>query len=158
MKKMPFISMILAVALSLTACESGQRGQKETVGAGAGAIAGGILGAQFGSGSGRLWATGAGVLLGAYAGSNIGRQLDEADRAKHNAASQRAHSAPVGETISWDNPNSGHSGSVTPIRSGTNTSGQTCREYKQTIVVDGKSETAYGTACQQTDGSWRLVQ
>lgn len=32
-----------------------------------------------------------------------------------------------------------------------------CREYMKKIVVDGKEARAYGTACLQDDGSWRIV-
>ncbi len=32
-----------------------------------------------------------------------------------------------------------------------------CREYTREIVIDGETQTAYGTACMQADGSWRLV-
>ena len=32
-----------------------------------------------------------------------------------------------------------------------------CREYTRKIVIDGQKQTAYGTACMQADGSWRLI-
>jgi len=32
-----------------------------------------------------------------------------------------------------------------------------CREYMKKIVVNGKEAKAYGTACLQEDGSWRIV-
>ncbi len=32
-----------------------------------------------------------------------------------------------------------------------------CREYTKKIVVNGKEARAYGTACLQDDGSWRIV-
>ena len=31
--------------------------------------------------------------------------------------------------------------------------GQQCREYQRTVTIDGKTETAYGTACRQPDGT-----
>lgn len=33
-----------------------------------------------------------------------------------------------------------------------------CREYQSTTMVGGQSAYSYGTACQQPDGSWRIVQ
>jgi hypothetical protein len=33
--------------------------------------------------------------------------------------------------------------------------GQQCREYQRTVTIDGKTETAYGTACRQPDGTWK---
>ena len=32
-----------------------------------------------------------------------------------------------------------------------------CREYTKEILVDGKEEKVYGTACQQGDGRWRIM-
>ena len=32
-----------------------------------------------------------------------------------------------------------------------------CREFQDTIVVDGKKQKAYGTACLQPDGSWKVI-
>ena len=32
-----------------------------------------------------------------------------------------------------------------------------CREFQQTITVGGRTETAYGTACRQPDGDWKIV-
>jgi hypothetical protein len=32
-----------------------------------------------------------------------------------------------------------------------------CREVPATAVIEGRTQTLYGRACQQPDGSWRLV-
>ena len=162
MKKTVLSAMAIA-ALGLTACQGGTgggiggMGTKQTIGAGGGAVLGGLAGSQIGGGSGRLVATGAGTLIGLMLGSEIGKSLDRADVAYANQATQRAYTAPVGETIRWSNPESGNYGTVTPLRSGTTSSGYTCREYQQTIYVGGRQETAVGQACQQPDGSWRVV-
>ena len=37
-------------------------------------------------------------------------------------------------------------------------SNQYCREYQSTTIVGGQQIASYGTACQQPDGSWRIVQ
>jgi surface antigen len=153
------LSMMLMAALFVGACENTMRGagNKQMIGTGTGAVLGGLLGSQVGGGSGRLWATGAGVLLGALAGSEIGASLDNADRAYANQANNRALSAPIGETIAWNNPDSGNYGNITPTRDGYSTGGRYCREYQQTVVVGGKQQSAYGTACRQPDGSWEVV-
>lgn len=167
--KIKFLALIAAFSLTLSACTQnpqtgqwegpwGQMGTKQVFGTGAGAILGGIAGSKIGGGSGEKWATGAGALLGAFVGSSIGKSLDNADRAYHAQAVEQAYSAPINKTISWDNPETGHSGSVTPVREGRQaSSGNLCRQYKQTIVVDGQAETAYGTACQNSDGTWTLA-
>lgn len=44
-----------------------------------------------------------------------------------------------------------------PLRGGTDRSGDHCRDYRQTVTVGGQPSTAYGTACRQADGSWKLI-
>ncbi len=145
------------IALMTAACaQNGQYGTKQTVGALGGAAAGGLLGAQFGSGSGQLAATAAGALIGALIGSEIGRSMDEVDRMKAEQAYNQAAAAPIGQTIAWDNPNTGNYGTVVPTREGTKNTGEYCREFQQTVVIGGRQEDAYGVACRQPDGSWEI--
>ena len=35
--------------------------------------------------------------------------------------------------------------------------GAYCRDFTQTIVIDGQPQDATGTACRQPDGGWRVV-
>lgn len=157
MKKFGLVLMSVA-ALSLGACESVQNsGNKQLIGGASGAVIGGVLGSKVGGGSGAKWATGVGVLLGALAGSEIGKSLDRADMMYMQQANTKAYNAPVGESITWNNPESGNSGVITPTRDGLSASGRYCREYQQTIVVGGKEQKGYGTACQQPDGSWEVI-
>lgn len=154
--KMKFLTLLAISSLALTACMENM-GNKQMVGSATGAVLGGVAGAQFGKGTGQLVGVGVGALLGTLIGSELGRSLDQADMMYANQAQNRAYSAPVGETISWNNPDSGHSGTITPTKEGySNTSGRYCREYSQTIYVDGRQETGYGTACQNPDGTWQI--
>jgi surface antigen len=151
------IVVVTAIAALLTGCAS-QGSGKQTGGAVVGGLAGGLLGSQIGQGSGRLWATGAGVLLGALVGSEVGKSLDRADQAALERNTQRSFNAPLREPIIWDNPNNGNRVVVTPTREGYNEgSGQYCREFQQSIMVGGRSEEAFGQACRQPDGSWKIV-
>ncbi|HPF78229.1 MAG TPA: RT0821/Lpp0805 family surface protein [Alphaproteobacteria bacterium] len=157
MKKLILLTAMIA-SVGLAGCESMQgAGTKQTVGSVGGAVIGGVLGSQVGKGDGRLWTTGIGTLLGALVGSEVGRSLDKADIAYAQRANEQAHSAPIGETITWNNPESGNSGSVVTTRDGTNQQGRYCREYQQTIYVGGQQETGYGIACQQPDGTWEIA-
>jgi surface antigen len=150
--------IIAAVAaLGRAACQTDGLGTKQTVGALGGAAAGGYLGSQFGGGTGNLLMTGAGTLLGAFVGSELGKSLARADQAAASRAAVQAYSAPIGQTISWSNPETGNSGAITPVREGRTQSGAYCREFQQTILVGGRSEQAVGQACQQADGSWQIV-
>lgn len=146
--------ILLLGSLTLAGCT--QYGPKQTLGGLGGAAAGGLLGSQIGSGSGQMWATGIGVLLGAFAGSEIGASLDRADQAYAEQAAYNAYAAPVGQTVHWANPQSGNSGYVTTTNYGYTNSGAYCREYQQTVTVGGRSQQAYGTACQMPDGTWQI--
>lgn len=155
--KIRSLTAAMVLGIFFVGCAS-TTGEKESIGTVLGAAGGGLLGSQFGSGSGQLAATAAGTLLGALVGSNIGRTMDDVDRMKARQALEQATHAPIGETITWNNPRSGHQGSVTPVRDGRSSSGNYCREFQQTVTVDGRSEQLYGTACRQPDGSWKLIQ
>ena len=151
--------LVLALATVMVAaagCADYQNRPRQTGGTLIGAAAGGLAGAQFGGGSGQLAATAVGVLLGGLLGSEVGKSMDDVDRIRATQASEQALN--TGQTIRWENANTGNSGAVIPVRSGTDTqTGALCREYQQTVTVGGKQEQAYGTACRQADGSWKVV-
>lgn len=148
---------LMAAVLALSACTY-RAGQKETIGTMVGAAAGGLAGAQFGKGRGKLVTTSIGTLLGALAGNEIGRSLDRADRlAMERTTQESLESAPVGETTTWQNPDSGNEGTVTPRKTYQRDDGTYCREFTQTIKVGGRTEEGYGTACRQPDGTWKIV-
>jgi len=155
MKKQIFTFFVATVAL--VGCSSNPEHNRQ-VGTVLGGVAGGVLGSQFGSGSGKTAATIGGTLLGTWVGNKVATSMTQGDRVYYERAANEAYSAPVGESISWSNPESGHGGTITPTREGTNNqTGEYCREFQQTILIDGKTEKAYGTACLQSDGSWRIV-
>ncbi len=145
----------LIVTAMLAGCTMG--GQKESIGTVGGAVAGGLIGSQIGGGTGKLVATGVGTLLGAFIGREVGSSLDKADAGYAETAARRAYAAPLGDRIDWNNPQSGNSGTIVTTRDGYSNTGTYCREFQQTIVVKGRTEQAYGTACKQADGTWKIV-
>jgi surface antigen len=128
---------------------------KATMGGMLGAAGGGLIAAAAGGGTAGIIG---GVLIGGLLGGALGGALDSRDK---QLAAQNAQNtfenARTGETSTWKNPDSGHSGSITPTNTFQNASGQYCREYQQTINVGGQKEQGYGTACRQADGSWKIV-
>ena len=147
---------VVALGLGLAACQ--QQGPKQTIGTLGGAALGGLAGSQIGKGKGQLVAVGAGVLLGAFLGSEVGKSLDKADQAYAQQTTNEAlETNRSGQQSTWSNPDSGNRGAVTPTRTTYNDAGQPCREFQQTIVVGGKTQTAYGTACRDANGDWRIV-
>lgn len=152
------MAMAGILAVTLAACEGSNYGQKQTGGAVLGGVVGGLLGSQVGGGTGRLAATAVGTVAGLFLGSEIGKSLDRADRIyAQRTASTALENNPVGQTSSWSNPDSGHSGTVTPTRTVYASSGEPCRDYQTTVTIDGRTETATGRACRQADGTWRIV-
>jgi surface antigen len=137
----------------ITACATGDVGTKTAVGGLGGAALGGLIAGAAGGGGAAI---AAGVIGGALVGGLVGNMLDERDKRMAAESQNRAlETTPAGQSVAWNNPDSGHSGSVTPIR--TYQSGGTyCREYQQTVTIGGKQEQSYGTACRQPDGSWKV--
>jgi surface antigen len=134
-------------------------GTKQSVGTVAGAIGGGVLGHNIGKGAGSTVGAIAGTLLGAYIGSSIGESLDRADVQYYNRTSQQAmETGQPGQPFPWQNPQNGHGGTVVPQGYYQTSDGRYCREYNQTIQIDGRSQSAHGRACREPDGTWQVVQ
>ena len=136
-----------------------QNASKQGSGALIGAAGGALLGSQFGKGKGKLIAVGLGTFLGAAIGAVIGRSMDEVDRLKmQQTASMAFEKAPDHQSVAWQNPNNGHRGSTVPTKTFYTNVGTPCREFETTVIIGGKRESAYGTACRQSDGSWKIKQ
>ncbi|MBX2856711.1 MAG: glycine zipper 2TM domain-containing protein [Rhodobacteraceae bacterium] len=160
--KSPVIAGVAALGLAITtagcASDGGYAIDKRTIGTAVGAAAGAGIGTAFGQGGGKTAAIIAGGVLGALVGSEIGRQLDERDRElAYSTTNDALERYPSGSTAEWKNPDSGNYGTVSAEPAYRDPAGQVCREYTQTITIDGRGETATGVACRQPDGTWRIV-
>jgi len=145
------------LAIALAGCE-GSGITNQQAGAVLGAGAGVLLGSQIGSGSGRTAAMIAGGLAGAWLGSTLGSRLDNRDRQMMSSSTNQALGhADNGQPVSWSNAQSGNSGTTTPTSTYKAPSGAVCRQFDQSITVAGESEARKGTACQQADGSWKVM-
>ena len=144
---------LAAIAVLLSGCNA--YGPKAQIGGLGGAAAGGLIASQV---SGSPEAIAAGVILGGLFGGAVGNSLDNADRQYMQQTSQQSlEYAPSGQTAVWRNPDSGNSGTITPVSTYQTSSGGYCREYQQTVQVGGQSQDGYGTACRQPDGSWKVM-
>jgi surface antigen len=146
------------LGLSLAACAGDPNRPKEEAGTAIGAIAGAAIGSQFGGGTGERIAAGiAGAAIGGLIGNRIGAALDDEDRERAYAAQLDAlERGRSGATVSWRNPDSGRYGNVVPGPP-YQSSGTTCRPYTHTIYIDGRPQTARGSACRNPDGTWNPV-
>ena len=152
------IPIILSLSL-LTACAGKDGNEGEQTGTAAGAVIGAAVGSKMTSGEGKILGAGLGAIFGAWLGKVIGRNLDEADLQKANETAQETmETADVGQTNTWSNPDSGNSGTITPQPARQTAQGVYCREYQQTITVGGRTEEAYGEACRQPDGTWKIIK
>jgi surface antigen len=146
--------LVVVVCAGVLAAASGcTEIRQEQTGALVGGVLGGALGSQVGSGSGRTAAIVAGTLAGALIGGSVGRSMDRADQERAYGAFERA---PTGETVAWQNPDTSNRYEVTPTRTYNSRSGP-CRDYEMDAWVDGRKETVTGTACRQSDGTWRTM-
>jgi surface antigen len=141
------------LVVAATGCATIEDNPKASIGAFGGAAFGGLIAAAAGGGGAAIaGAVIGGALLGAFAGN----ALDQRDKRLAAEAQQRAlENAPTGKPIAWTNPDSGHSGTVTPTRT-SQSGGAYCREFQNNVTIGGKDEKAYGTACRQPDGSWKV--
>ncbi len=107
----PIALMMIALVL-ITGCETMQANPKTTIGALGGATVGGLIA---GAAGGNPAAIAASVIGGMLVGGLIGNLLDDRDKRLAAEAAQKAmETAPTGQSVAWRNPDSGHSGTVTP--------------------------------------------
>ena len=156
--------LILSTVAALSACGGTTSnpyatGPKEQIGALTGAVIGGVVANDLAKGSdNQNLATMVGIFAGTLMGSSVGQSLDRMDRMMMQDANQKAlETAKTNSSVEWVNPDSGNRGTITPTRTYSNGSG-VCREFTQTIYIGGKSQQGYGTACRQSDGSWKIIQ
>ena len=90
--------------------------------------------------------------------ARVGKSLDRADRlAMAQATYEALEYGESGTPVTWTNPDSGHSGDVVPQAAVRRAEGTVCREFMKTVTIGGEKQQAYGTACRQADGSWRII-
>lgn len=126
---------------------------RELLGSVLGAAAGGLAGSQIGKGTGKTIAVAGGAIIGYLLGGSIGRSMDEIDQ---NCIGQVLEHGQDGQEIIWNNPQNGKVYEVVPTRTYQQNNGEYCREYIAESEVGGKTQTTYGIACRQEDGSWKI--
>jgi surface antigen len=152
MKKIVSTLVIGTVAFNLSSCSNWS---KADVGTATGAVGGAAIGGLLFHGDSQIPAMIVGGILGGTIGNRIGNQMDEQDRARMSQAIIRT---PTHQTAAWTNPDTGITYQVTPIRTYQTTQHRYCREYQTTVIINGEAQKAYGTACRQPDGSWKIVK
>jgi len=146
----------IVAALWLAACSS-DVGRREaggsSIAASTASLMGNANGAIAGRGGGIPISAEFGALLGDYAGAMLG---DEDKRRAFIAQFQALETGPSGAPVAWRNPETGRYGNVVPGPV-YQENGVACREYTQTVYIDGSPQTEHGTACRKSDGTWLIV-
>jgi len=152
------VATVLLVAFPALSCQTladtTRDNPKAVLGSLGGAAAGAGIAAIAGGSAGWIVAAG---LAGGLLGGAIGHRLDNKDKQMAaQAAANAFENNRTGQSAGWKNPDSGNSGTITPTKTYQAGSGQYCREYRQDVVIGGEKQQAYGTACRQPDGSWKI--
>jgi surface antigen len=149
--------VLMIIAASVAAC-SANSGPKEAGGTVAGAAAGGLIGNAIGGSAGnRLAGTVIGAAVGGLLGNRIGAALDDEDKRRAYAAQNQAlETGPSGAPVAWRNPDSGRYGDVVPGPA-YQANGAACRQFTDTIYIDGAPQSERGTACRNPDGTWTSI-
>lgn len=150
MKKIATMGATAVLAAGLVGCTPGHNVPGATI---AGTAAGGLLGAALFHGSGAWIGILGGALIGGVIGNFVGNKMDQQDRVNMANA---VTTTPVGQQATWTNSHD-VTYTVRPVRQ-YHRHNRYCREYQTTVTVGGKVRRAYGTACRQPDGQWKIVK
>jgi surface antigen len=72
------------------------------------------------------------------------------------AVNQALDMSEEGQAVTWENPETGHLGTVTAVKT-TRKEGAPCCELKIYNKVEKASAESYHRFCKQPDGSWKTV-
>lgn len=146
---------LIAMIVSLTACSTNTREQNTVLGAGTGAVAGGLLGSlAHGAGSG--WVIAAGAVVGALVGGVIGHSMDSTDNSHMNTALDNNS---LDEPSDWVNDKTGNWYKIVPTSHVMSYKDHKhCRSYIAYGKQDGKTTKTLGIACRMDNGMWQQVK
>lgn len=96
------------------------------------------------------------VLAGCASGPPpVADRLDPGDLALMQQTAQAALEAgKLGVGANWENPATGHRGTITPVRTTEEAGEVPCRDYQITATAGTDTAIGYDTACRRADGVW----
>lgn len=160
------LALVLMVPL-LGGCQT----QEQTgglLGGGVGALAGGLIGNSLGGSTGAAIGAALGAAGGYFVGSAIGRQLDEQDRQRAEAATQRALAEPVRyaspaaptaapppRPVAWNSARHADvrgTAQVTSVH--REAAGGECRMVRETAYISGREVVQNTRYCRSAGGNW----
>jgi len=85
-------------------------------------------------------------------------QFSEVDeRLAANSLNETLEYNRSGVVSTWRNPDAQISGRSQPLKTFQTADGTYCREFQETVTIAGRQTDAYGTACRQDDGHWKII-
>lgn len=157
--KRTFLSLTLALALPLGACSSPEEG--EQIGKVVGATAGIFIATKASKDSNpatRAAMATLGAYFGAWIGGKVGKEMSRLDQLyAERALEESLDNSSDGDAVVWSNPDSGNSGSATPVSTKPDDPRGNCRDFESSVVIDGEEQQTTGRACKQPDGTWKIV-
>ncbi len=151
--------VVLVVALGVAACatDPGTREQeKQGASVVAGAVIGGLIGNQFGGGTGRALMTAAGTVAGGFLGNHIFKKTAKSEYEK-DAAQRALNTAASGQEVTWSDARTHESGYFVALNTKRMTDGRVCRDFRRGLSVGGeKVDETTGTACKKSNGQWDI--
>lgn len=70
---------------------------------------------------------------------------------------QTLERAPDGTTRRWSNGQTGHGGTITPVKTYVTESGHFCRDYREELTLGGREQRYFHTACRTDDAHWLWI-
>lgn len=147
-------SIILAGIVGLVGCSTNTQTENTVIGGTTGAVVGGLAGSLVGAGTGQVVAIGVGAIAGALIGGTIGHNMDSTD----TTHCYQAMNQPTQHATKWVNPKTGITYSIVPTSPRMTYHGNTdCRQYRASVMMNGKMHRRHGVACMQADGTWKAM-
>lgn len=155
MKKPIATLALITLVFNVTACSTNTRNQNTAIGAGTGAVAGGVVG-SLAKGSGSGWIIAGGAVVGALVGGLIGYSMDSSDSGNINTAMDKNS---INQPANWVNDKTGIWYKIIPTSDVVAYNGYLhCRHYVAYGKNHKKVTKTKGIACRNTDGMWQQVQ
>ena len=92
--------------------------------------------------------------VGGSLSGSVGKSMDDSDNAKVN---QVLETQKTGQTSTWTNSSSAISYTLTPTRTFTSPTGEPCRDFTESALINGQTQQIYGTACRDQNAQWHVI-